>query len=1104
MLISKLTELQGCSPALVALADAVEMSNTDVKAKDTRTRVANAFRAMKAFGISEDKVKPALKNLLQLYDKNWVLIEVDNYRALADAVEMSNKDVKAKDSRTRIANAFRAMRAIGISEDEVKPALKNLLKLYDKNWALIEVDNYRALADAVGMSNKDVKAKDSRTRIANAFRAMRAIGISEDKVKPVLKNLLKLYDKNWALIEVDNYRALADAVGMSNKDVKAKDSRTRIANAFRAMRAIGISEDKVKPSLKNLLKLYDKNWALIEVDNYRALADAVEMSNEDVEAKDSRTRIANAFRAMRANGISEDKVKPALKNLLKLYDKNWALIEVDNYRALADAVEMSNKDVKAKDSRTRIANAFCAMRAIGISEDKVKPALKNLLKLYDKNWALIEEDNYRALADAVEMSNKDVKAKDSRTRIANAFRAMRAIGISEDKVKPALKNLLKLYDKNWALIEEDNYRALADAVEMSNKDVKAKDTRTRIASAFRAMRAIGISEDKVKPALKNLLKLYDKNWAPIEEDNYKALADAVEMSNKDVKAKDTRTRIANAFRAMKAIGISEDKVKPALKNLLKLYDKNWAPIEVDNYRALVDAVEMSNKDVKAKDTRTRIANAFRAMSAIGISEDKVKPALKNLLKLYDKNWALIEVDNYRALADAVEMSNKDVKAKDTRMRIANAFRAMSAIGISEDKVKPALKNLLKLYDKNWALIEEDNYRALADAVEMSNKDVKAKDTRERVANAFRAMRAIGISEDKVKPALKNLLKFYDKNLALIENDNYRALADAICESEKAEASVEQRSKKIVNSEAAGHSKKIVISEKESHLEEEAQATEEPERPLKRLRLRYRDGQTSSSNPSCSRVFKTPLAKPNKEPNELPESSPPKLNAPLAIVESPQPNVENTRVVKSQSLGKNKGKQPISPKPAHEENNTPLVNESRSPSYPMRLTDRGKESLSPQIPSLEKMSAPKSSSHALCLKEPPKQQDTANHDLIKSNDEPITDGIPCLEAPIEAINPDPSIKGDSSSRNGTFTEHLQPSVSPSVIEGETADATAAPKEPRNNGELAMISGESSSNLEIASSPFSKVKSLSYDLPRGSPDFHMPSLETLLKSVSKLLD
>lgn len=49
-------------------------------------------------------------------------------------------------------------------------------------------------------------------------------------------------------------------------------------------------------------------------------------------------------------------------------------------------------------------------------------------------------------------------------RVLKAFKSMKAIGISENKAKPVLKKLLKLYEKNWELIEEENYRALADAI----------------------------------------------------------------------------------------------------------------------------------------------------------------------------------------------------------------------------------------------------------------------------------------------------------------------------------------------------------------------------------------------------------------------------------------------------------------------------------------------------------------------------------------------------------------------------------------------------------------------------------------------------------------
>lgn len=89
-------------------------------------------------------------------------------------------------------------------------------------------------------------------------------------------------------------------------------------------------------------------------------------------------------------------------------------------------------------------------------------------------------------------------------------------------------------------------------------------------------------------------------------------------------------------------------------------------------------------------------------------------------------------------------------------------------------------------------------------------------------------------------------------------------------------------------------------------------------------------------------------------------------------------------------------------------------------------------------------------------------------------------------------------------NGTIRDHeiLEPSISLYVNEKEGASGAASPNGPRNNGHLAMGSGQCSSNLEIASSPFGEVKiSLSYDTALGRPDFRMPTLETLLNSVEE---
>lgn len=49
-------------------------------------------------------------------------------------------------------------------------------------------------------------------------------------------------------------------------------------------------------------------------------------------------------------------------------------------------------------------------------------------------------------------------------------------------------------------------------------------------------------------------------------------------------------------------------------------------------------------------------------------------------------------------------------------RVLKAFSAMNKLGIATERVRPVLKKLLLLYDENWELIEEGNYRALADAI----------------------------------------------------------------------------------------------------------------------------------------------------------------------------------------------------------------------------------------------------------------------------------------------------------------------------------------------------------------------------------------------------
>lgn len=54
--------------------------------------------------------------------------------------------------------------------------------------------------------------ENSHTKACNAIAFMKAMGFPGEKVKPVLKDLLKVYGKKWEFIEAENYKTLVDAV----------------------------------------------------------------------------------------------------------------------------------------------------------------------------------------------------------------------------------------------------------------------------------------------------------------------------------------------------------------------------------------------------------------------------------------------------------------------------------------------------------------------------------------------------------------------------------------------------------------------------------------------------------------------------------------------------------------------------------------------------------------------------------------------------------------------------------------------------------------------------------------------------------------------------
>ncbi|XP_019087727.1 PREDICTED: probable inactive histone-lysine N-methyltransferase SUVR2 isoform X2 [Camelina sativa] len=119
-----------------------------------------------------------------------------------------------------------------------------------------------------------------------------------------------------------------------------------------------------------------------------------------------------------------------------------------------------------------------------------------------------------------------------------------------------------------------------------------------------------------------------------------------------------------------------------------------------------------------------------------------------------------------------------------------------------------------------------------------------------IKKAFVAMRALGIKDAQVKPVLKNLLALYDKNWELIAEDNYRVLADAIFDSQEAQAIQESKGKKAdeAKEDEEGCSSEVGRGKKKFHesIEEDDEPLAESDRPLKRLRRRGEGGSALTS------------------------------------------------------------------------------------------------------------------------------------------------------------------------------------------------------------------------------------------------------------------
>ncbi|XP_022929591.1 histone-lysine N-methyltransferase SUVR4-like [Cucurbita moschata] len=83
----------------------------------------------------------------------------------------------------------------------------------------------------------------SKQKISKAFNATRSLGIPDGQIKPILKDLLKMYDGNWKLIEEDNYRTLVDAYFEHNESEGLEGNKGRLVEDKKSLIPLKRSRD---------------------------------------------------------------------------------------------------------------------------------------------------------------------------------------------------------------------------------------------------------------------------------------------------------------------------------------------------------------------------------------------------------------------------------------------------------------------------------------------------------------------------------------------------------------------------------------------------------------------------------------------------------------------------------------------------------------------------------------------------------------------------------------------------------------------------------------------------------------------------------------------
>ncbi|KAF6144451.1 hypothetical protein GIB67_024678 [Kingdonia uniflora] len=269
----------------------MSIANTSDSAMTNNQKASMAFKVMEEIGFSKEIVKPILKELWNVYDGNWQLIEEDNFQVLADAV----LDYVEKKTNEEIGTSLKRMCTENLKDqNEIKRVKVEANKLHTpfeekseessqlrrrkrngKDIVLFKSAHAEETPPArkalTGICIKEPVVKDLSRKLDNHLE--RTAPFIDDDPQPiaVLQPSHSQFTRNEDLVPQEDYSVGNDSGGKANREDNVFDTQIiEVANipevsldslevdSSRLYTAIGSQGFKM-PSLHSFLKAVQDN-----------------------------------------------------------------------------------------------------------------------------------------------------------------------------------------------------------------------------------------------------------------------------------------------------------------------------------------------------------------------------------------------------------------------------------------------------------------------------------------------------------------------------------------------------------------------------------------------------------------------------------------------------------------------------------------------------------------------------------------------------------------------------------------------------------------------------------------------------------------------------